>query len=196
MERTGFAGAQIPTRAGRRELSDPALDVFWDAAQECSALLLLHPWSSTLGARLDRFYLNNVVGNPVETTVALSHMVFGGVLDRFPGVNLVAAHGGGYFPLYPGRADHAFDVRPESHTTLELPSHYASRIFYDTLVYNRRQLEALGDAVGTNRLMLGTDYPFDMSDPDGVRNVLRLDSLTPAERDAVLGGTVQSFLPR
>lgn len=122
------------------------------------------------------------MGNPTETTLALNHVVFGGVLDRFPRLRLCAAHGGGYFPHYLGRADHAFHVRPESRTMQRRPSAYLDSLWFDSLVHDRDVLSRLVAAVGSRQVVLGSDYPFDE---------LGLD---PETRGAVAGGTAQALL--
>ena len=188
----GLRGLQIGTSAGGRELADDALDGFWERAEELRAVVFIHPWGCSLGERLDRYYLSNTVGNPVETTVALSHIVFSGLLDRHPGVRIVAAHGGGYLPTYLGRADHAWRVRPEARRCAEPPSSYLRRIWFDSLVYTPTGLRHLAEAVGAHRLVLGSDYPFDM----GVDNPLeRLADagFPPADELAIRGGTAASL---
>ncbi len=102
VDELGLRGVQVGTLAGSRELADDALDGFWARAEELDAVVFVHPWGCSLGERLDRYYLSNTVGNPVETAVALSHLVFSGLLDRRPGVRIAAAHGGGYLSHVPG----------------------------------------------------------------------------------------------
>lgn len=162
----GMRSVQVSTRSGLREFSHPDLEEFWAAAAELDVLVFVHPWGCSLGGRLSDFYLGNIVGQPLETTLALSHLIFSGVLDRHPGLTICAAHGGGYLPAYLGRADHAFDVRPESRTTAVRPSQYMRRIYVDTLVYRPDQLRQLVDVCGADRVLLGTDFPFDMGVDD------------------------------
>jgi aminocarboxymuconate-semialdehyde decarboxylase len=183
----GLRGVQIGTSAGGRELADDALDGFWARAAELRAVVFVHPWGCTLGERLARYYLSNTVGNPVETTVALSHIVFSGLLDRHPGVRIVAAHGGGYLPTYLGRSDHAWDVRPEARRCAEPPSTYLRRMWFDSLVYTPPALRHLVDAAGVDRVVLGTDYPFDMGVPDPVDRLAEA-GLAPAAEQAIRGG--------
>jgi aminocarboxymuconate-semialdehyde decarboxylase len=135
---------------------------------------------------LDRYYLANTVGNPVETAVALSHIVFSGLLDRHPDLRLLAAHGGGYLPTYLGRSDHAWQVRPEAHRSAEPPSNYLRRIFFDSLVYTPQALRHLVEAVGPDRVVLGSDYPFDMGVADPVDRLLAA-GLNPTDTDRIRG---------
>jgi aminocarboxymuconate-semialdehyde decarboxylase len=189
----GMRGAEISTSAGGRDLSDPALDPFWAAAEELGSFLFIHPWGCTLGSRLALGYLGNVIGQPAETTVALHHLVFGGVLDRFPSLKICAAHGGGYFPHYLGRADHAYQVRPESRLMARPPSEYLGTLYFDSLVYTGDALSRLVSVAGAGHVLLGTDYPFDMGVTDPVQRIEAID-LPAAGRDAIVGGTAARLL--
>jgi aminocarboxymuconate-semialdehyde decarboxylase len=185
--RRGLKGVEISSHAEARELSDPDLEPFWSRAEELQAVVFLHPFGCTLDERLDRWYLSNIVGQPVENAVALSHLIFSGVLDRHPGLRILAAHGGGYLPTYLGRADHGWAVRPEAHGCREPPSTYLRRLCFDSVVYDPGALRHLVDAVGADRVLLGSDYPFDMGVDDPVER-LRAADLPPPEYDAVRGG--------
>ena len=189
----GLRGVEIATRVGDRELSDETFDPFWAAAESLAAVVFIHPISCTLGERLDRYYLSNVVGNPVETTAALSHLIFSGTLERHPGLRIVAAHGGGYLPSYSARSDHAYAVRPESHTISRPPSEFLKQIWFDSLVYAPEALRYLIQQVGTSQVVLGSDYPFDMGVTDPLERVMAA-GLSPADRDAVLGGNAARLL--
>lgn len=171
------------------ELSDRRLDEFWHLAESTGAVVFLHPWGCSLDRRLDKWYLYNSVGQPVEHAVALSHLIFGGVLDRFPKLNIIAAHGGGYLPAHVGRADHAWKVRSEI-TCLEPPSSYLSKLHFDSLLHRPESLTALLGVVGRERILLGSDYPFDMGSDDPVRELGR-SRLTEEERTAILSGNAR-----
>lgn len=176
----GLVGVEISSHAprpggGTVELSDPRLEPFWARAAQRRAVVFLHPFGCTLDARLDRFYLANTVGQPVENAVALSHLVFAGVLDRHPELRVVAAHGGGYLPGYLGRSDHAWQVRPEARQCAEPPSSYLRRLWFDSLVHDAATLRALVAAAGTDRVLLGSDHPFDMGVPDPVERLAAAD---------------------
>ncbi len=165
----GLRGVEISSHAPQPgtgehtvELSDPRLEPLWARAAATGAVVFLHPFGCTLDARLDRFYLANVVGQPVENAVALSHLIFSGVLDRHPRLRIVAAHGGGYLPTYLGRSDHAWQVRPEAGGCVHPPSSYLHRLWFDSLVHSPEALRALVAAAGAERVLLGSDYPFDM----------------------------------
>ncbi|MET7482341.1 amidohydrolase family protein [Streptomyces sp. NPDC005538] len=189
----GLYGISVSTTVDGRELADPTHDTVWQRAEELGAVVFVHPWGCSLGERLATNYLGNTVGQPVETAVALSHLVFTGVLDRFPRLKLVAAHGGGYLPTYIGRSDHAWRVRQDARGCVELPSAYLRRMWFDALVYTPRALRHLVEEVGADRVVLGTDHPFDMGVDDPVA---RLDAagLPPADRAAVAGGNALDLL--
>ncbi|KQZ85843.1 amidohydrolase [Microbacterium sp. Root166] len=165
----GLAGVEISSFAGDVELSDERLEPFWARAAELGCVVFLHPFGCSLDERLDRFYLSNTVGQPTENAVALSHLIFSGVLDRHPGLKIVAAHGGGYLPFAIGRSDRAWHVRPEARRCEHAPSTYLRRLWFDTVVHDPLALRHLVDAAGASRVLLGSDFPFDMGldDPAG-----------------------------
>lgn len=192
----GLSGVEISSFAqtpdGTVELSNPALDPFWARAAALGAVIFLHPFGCSLDARLDRFYLSNTVGQPAENAAALSHVIFSGVLDRHPDLKLIAAHGGGYLPTNIGRSDHAWTVRPEARRCADLPSSYLRRLTFDSLVHDPAQLRHLVDAAGSESVVLGSDYPFDMGTADPVAAV-RSAGLPAATVDAVLGGNAAAL---
>ncbi|MFI1486364.1 amidohydrolase family protein [Streptomyces sp. NPDC020747] len=191
----GLYGVSVSTTVDGRELADPAHDPVWRKAEELGAVVFVHPWGCSLGERLATHYLGNTVGQPVETTIALSHLVFTGVLDRFPRLRLVAAHGGGYLPTYIGRSDHAWHRREDARGCAEPPSTYLRRMWFDSLVYTARALRHLVEEVGADRIVLGTDHPFDMGVDDPVAR-LEAAGLSPADRAAVAGGNALGLLQK
>ena len=188
----GFRGIEIGTNVAGRDYDDPAFAPFFQAAEELGMLLFLHPMGFTEPKRLGKYHLANVIGNPLDTTVAVSHLVFGGVLDRHPGLKVCVAHGGGFIGAYAGRWEHAFHHRDDCRACISRPpSEYLSQLYFDTLVFDRTQLAALLDKWGVDRLCLGSDYPFDMAEPDPVGFH---DGLSDAARNAILGGNAQRLL--
>jgi len=171
----GLAGVEISSFAGDVELSDERLEPFWARAAELGAVVFLHPFGCSLDERLDRFYLSNTVGQPAENAVALSHLIFSGVLDRHPGLKIVAAHGGGYLPFAIGRSDRAWDVRPEARRCEHAPSTYLRKLWFDTVVHDPAALRHLVDVAGASRVVLGSDFPFDMGLDDPVAFVRGAD---------------------
>ncbi|MEF2978721.1 amidohydrolase family protein [Subtercola sp. YIM 133946] len=174
------------------ELSDDRLEPFWARAAGLGAIVFLHPFGCSLDERLDRFYLANTVGQPVENAVALSHLIFAGVLDRHPTLTLLAAHGGGYLPTFLGRSDHAWEVRGEAKIPLQKPSTYIRKLYFDSLVHTPEALRSLVASAGSDRVLMGSDYPFDMGVTDPVQRVLAA-GLPGAEADSILGGTAAAL---
>ena len=190
----GLRGVQVPTAAAPGlELDDPRLAGFWAAAEDLGAAVLIHPWGCTLGARLNAYYLFNSVGNPVETALALSRVIFSGLLERHPGLKIWAAHGGGYLPGYIGRADHAWGARDDARTTKRPPGELLRRVFVDSLVYTPGQLRHLVSVMGPGQVTLGSDYPFDMGVEDPVGRLLAA-GLDDATVTAIRGGNAARLL--
>jgi aminocarboxymuconate-semialdehyde decarboxylase len=191
--RNGLLGVEISSFAGDVELSDPRLEPFWDRAAQLGAVLFLHPFGCSLDERLDRFYLANTVGQPTENAVALSHLIFSGVLDRNPDLKVVAAHGGGYLPFAIGRSDHAWRVRADAQICEEAPSSYLRRLWFDTVVHDARSLRALVDVAGADRVLLGSDFPFDMGLDDPV-GFAQDAGLTEGDVAGILGLNAEALL--
>ncbi|WP_405444943.1 amidohydrolase [Streptomyces achromogenes] len=190
----GLAGVEISSHAPGRELSDPAYEPFWSRAEDTRALLFLHPFGCTLDERLDRWYLSNTVGQPAENAVALSHLIFSGVLDRHPGLKVIAAHGGGYLPTHIGRSDHAWSARADARAgCAHPPSSYLRRLYFDSLVHDPYVLRELVRVAGADRVLLGSDFPFDMGTEDPV-GALRAARLPEADFHAVRGGNAAALL--
>jgi aminocarboxymuconate-semialdehyde decarboxylase len=190
----GLAGVEISSHAPGRELSDPAYEPFWSRAEETGAIVFLHPFGCTLDERLDRWYLSNTVGQPTENAVALSHLIFSGVLDRHPELKVIAAHGGGYLPTHIGRSDHAWSARSDAGAgCAHLPSSYLKRLYFDSLVHDPSVLRELVRVAGPDRVLLGSDFPFDMGTEDPV-GALRAARLPDADFDAVRGGNASALL--
>lgn len=191
----GLKGVEISTSINGKELDDLALRPFWAAAEALGALVFIHPFGSTLDERTATHYLVNTIGQPLETTIALSRLIFGGVLDAYPDLKILAAHGGGYLPTYVGRSDHAFRVRPEAAvSTKRAPSEYLKKIWFDTVIYDPLALRHLVDRVGAAQVVVGTDYPFDMGSYDVHTLVDRTPGLSEAEREAILGGNAAKLI--
>ncbi|WP_329264982.1 amidohydrolase [Streptomyces sp. NBC_01478] len=189
----GLRGVEISSHAPGRELSDPAYEPLWSRAEETGALLFLHPFGCTLDERLDQWYLSNTVGQPTENAVALSHLIFSGVLDRHPGLKLIAAHGGGYLPTHIGRSDHAWRARPDTHGCAREPSSYLRQLYYDSLVHDPYVLRELVRTAGADRVLLGSDFPFDMGTDDPLA-ALRAADLTDHDFHSLRGANAAALL--
>lgn len=165
----GLRGIEIGTYVNGAELADPKFKPFFKAAQDLDVLLFMHPLGFSHGERLAQHYLNNIIGNPLESTIALSHMIFSGLLEELPDLKLCVAHGGGYLSGYWGRMDHAFRTRDDCRENItQPPSSFLRNIWLDTLVFDQDELDSLVRTHGADKLVLGTDYPFDMGEPDPI----------------------------
>ncbi|WP_406131558.1 amidohydrolase family protein [Streptomyces sp. NBC_00989] len=189
----GLKGVEISSHAPGHELSDPAYEPFWSRAEETGALVFLHPFGCTLDERLDQWYLSNTVGQPTENAVALSHLIFSGALDRHPGLQLIAAHGGGYLPTHIGRSDHAWRARTDAQGCSREPSSYLRQLYFDSLVHDPHVLRKLLRAAGPERVLLGSDFPFDMGTEDPL-GALRAADLPDADFHSVRGANAAALL--
>ncbi len=188
----GLRGIELPSHVAGRELSEPQFRPLFAAAEELGVLLFLHPLGASHGERLRDHYLNNILGNPIDSAIAVAHLIFDGVLEELPHLKLCVAHGGGYAAPCWGRLDHAWQVRPDSRRHISRkPSEYLRRLYFDTLVFDRAQLEFLLQTYGADHLCLGTDYPFDMAEPDPFGFHA---GLSEADRALILGGTAAKLL--
>ena len=193
---SSFKGVEILTNVNGKELSDPAFAPFWKKAEELDALVLIHPTGFTQPQRFARFYFNNVIGNPLDTTMALHYLIFDGVFERHPKLRVLAVHGGGFLGAYSGRIDHAWGARSDAHGDLpQPPTTYLRRnVYFDTVVFTPHQLEALVKTYGADRIVMGTDYPFDMLEYDPIGHVASVDSFDDATRAALCGGNAKRLL--
>jgi aminocarboxymuconate-semialdehyde decarboxylase len=190
----GLRGAMIGSNVMGRNLDHPELEPIWIAASELDALLLIHPVNVGAADRLRSYYLNNLIGNPLDTTIAAACLVFGGVLERHPKLKISLSHGGGFVPYQAGRFQHAYDVRPEAKVHLPNgPAASIGRLYYDTILHSKPALEFLISSAGADHVLLGSDYPFDMGNLDCVARVRAL-SIPEDQRDLILGGYARQVL--
>jgi aminocarboxymuconate-semialdehyde decarboxylase len=189
----GMRALYLATNVNGTELDDKS---FWPIYAKCEALrwpIFLHPVDTIGRDRTQRFYLRNLLGNPYDTGVAAAHLIFGGVLDAFPRLEVNLPHAGGTLPAVIGRLDHGTKVRPELAHMKQPPSAYLRRFTYDTIGHDDRINLNLVRLVGADRVLLGTDYCFDMGLAAPVDTVNRLE-LTPAERAGILGRNAARLL--
>jgi aminocarboxymuconate-semialdehyde decarboxylase len=195
MRSLGMKGVEILTNVAGKELSEPDYAPFWRKAEQLGALVVIHPNGFTEARRLTRFYFNNVIGNPLETTIALHYLIFDGVLERHPNLKILAVHGGGYLPAYCGRIDHAWGARSDSHGDLpHAPTIYLERIYFDTVVFTPHQLAELVRLFGAERIIMGTDYPFDMAELDPIGHVASVEAFDASTIAAIAGGNARKLL--
>jgi aminocarboxymuconate-semialdehyde decarboxylase len=184
----GMRGVEISAHVGGEELSSKRLEPFFAKAEELDTLIFIHPEGFTHADRFTEHYFINLIGHPLESTLAISHLIFGGVLDRYPGLKICVAHGGGYIPTYAGRMDHAHHERDDCRENISSPpSSYLSKFYFDTLVFEPDQLAFLIEKYGADHILLGTDYPYDMGEEDPLGLVGKVDDVTADARSAVCG---------
>ena len=195
MNQLGFKGVEVLTNVNGKELSDLAFAPFWKKAEELDALVLIHPTGFTQPQRFARFYFNNVIGNPLDTTMALHYLIFDGVLERHPKLKILAVHGGGYLGGYSGRIDHAWGARSDSNAGLpKPPTSYLKQVYVDTVVFTPHQLKALVDLFGADHVLMGTDYPFDMMEYDPIGHIASVDGFDESTRAKLAGGNLKKLV--
>ena len=197
-------GAAIGGSVNGQEISDAKFRPFWAKAEELGVLVFIHPQATGATEELARRfrgngYLSNVIGYPLETTIALSHLIFEGTLDSFPGLKVCGAHGGGFLPSYAGRSEIGCSTRPGAcpggpHGAIrKKPSEYLKQLYYDTMVFTPEGLRHLAAEVGPGRIMLGTDTPYPWT-KTAVDLVMSTPGLSDADRAAMLGETASRLL--
>ncbi len=189
----GHRAVEIGTRIAGRELDDPALFPFYECVQELDVPIFVHPNNAEGGERTRRFYFGNVVGFPFDTTIAVSSIIFGGVLERFPKLKFCFAHGGGFLPYQIGRLDHAAGVRPECQVLPRRPLAYLRTMYYDSLTHSQESLRWLVGLVGSDHVLLASDFPYDMGEFEPVRFVEGA-GLSPEAVANVLGANAARLL--
>jgi aminocarboxymuconate-semialdehyde decarboxylase len=204
VKKYGLRGAGIGGSVNGEELSDPKLDAFWAKAEQLGAVVFIHPQGTGVAAEIPKRLkgnglLGNIIGNPLETTIALSHLIFDGTLDKFPGLKIVGAHGGGYLPSYAARSDLGCSTQPTQcpggpHGPIKKkPTEYLKQMYYDTMVFTPEGLRHLAAEVGVSQLMIGTDFPYPWT-KTAVDHVLGTSGLSDADRVAILGGNAAKLL--
>ena len=190
----GMRGIYVATAIGGRYLDAPQFAPMWEAAASRSILVFIHPQNHIGREVMDRWHLFNTVGFPVETAVLATRLIFSGTLDRHPSLRIVLAHGGGVLPVLAGRLDHAYRQRAEVRDAIAAPpSTYVKRFYFDTVTHHDLALRFLLDLVGPQQVVLGTDIPYDMADPEPLARIRRLGLAAPAAA-AVVGESARKLL--
>lgn len=192
----GLRGVEICSSVNGLDLDQPRFRPFFARAAELDVVVLLHPHGFSQGERLTDYYLTNVIGNPLDTTIAVTRLIHGGVLEELPALKLCLTHGGGYLPFYASRMDHAWRHRPEGRHAIpdRAPSSYLRQVYADCLVYDQAHLAFLAGQIGADHVVVGTDYPYDMGDAGAVALVEGMTGLPAEARAAMLGGTAARLL--
>jgi aminocarboxymuconate-semialdehyde decarboxylase len=189
----GIRGVYVGTNINNKDLSEPLFEPIWTRIEELDLPVFLHPLQGVGGERLRKFYLQNLLGNPIDSAIAACHLIIGGVLDRHPKLRIGLPHGGGALLILIGRVDHGWEVRPEVKQLPKAPSKYLDRFFYDTIVHSKPIMEFVISTVGAERVMLGSDYCFDMGYERPVQFLEQIN-LSSAQRKMILGGTAAKLL--
>ena len=194
-ERLDLRAVEIGTCPGGRDFDDPALFEFFAACRELGMAVFVHPATPLVGQeRLTKYYFPLIVGNPLESALAISKLIFGAVLERLPDLRICFAHGGGAFPFTLARLNHGWKVRPEGPAAIPRePREYARRIYVDSLTHGAANLRFILAELGAERVVVGSDYPFDMGYDDPV-GVLGASGLEPAVRAGIESANAARFL--
>jgi aminocarboxymuconate-semialdehyde decarboxylase len=193
----GMHGVEINTNVNGLDLTDKKLrlEKFFRKAQELDTVIFLHPMGFTQAERLCDHYFNNVIGNPMDTTIAASHLIFDGVMKRNAKLKIVLAHGGGYLAHYPGRMDHAHSARKDCRVEIKSsPTSYLKKMYFDTITFDPAMLRFMVDYYGADHVLLGTDYPYDMGDFDPIGSVKAIPKITGVEKELIMGANAAKLL--
>jgi len=199
VKKLGLRGAAIGGNVNGEEISDPKFHPFWAKAEQLGVLVFIHPQGTAELEKTSRLggngVLTNTIGNPLETTIALSHLIFEGTLDRFPGLKICAAHGGGYLPSYAARSDAILTTFPErcTGTLQKKPTQYLRQLYFDSIVFTTEALRHLVAETGPGQIVMGTDYPYPWT-TTSVDHILATPGLSDDDRVAILGGTAARLL--
>jgi len=199
VKKQGFRGVSVGGSVNGEELAAARFNPFWAKCEELDVLVFLHPQGTRelepSGRLKGSGLLENTIGNPLETTIALSHLIFEGTLDRYPGLKICAAHGGGYLPSYAARSDAVCQCFPDRVGPLPKhpPTSYLKKLYYDTIVFTPEALRHLAAETGADRIMMGTDYPYPWTSTS-VDHILDTPGFSDAEKAAMLGGTAQKLM--
>jgi aminocarboxymuconate-semialdehyde decarboxylase len=190
-----FSGLEICTNVNGVDFDDPRFEPFFEMVVEKDLLLVVHPNGFTHGERLTDYYLINTIGMPMDSTVFIARVIFGGVMERYPELKICVMHGGGYLPFYPARFDHAYRNRDDCREHISRPpSTYLAQMYFDTMVFDPEMLGTLVQRWGADHVLLGTDYPYDMGEIDPVGLLGRVDGLDGEERSMIAGGNAARLL--
>ncbi len=192
----GFKGAVIDDKINEKLLDEPEFMPFWKAAEQLGAFILFHQGGDTIvDRRIQRYHLPNSVGNLADRTITFASLVMGGVMDACPDLRICLSHGGGFACYGAGRMDRGWErIPPGERLAADPPSRYLSRFYYDCIVYTEQSLRFLIDSVGIERVVFGTDWPYDMAQDWPVSWLLSMESLTQDEKDAILWKNLENLL--
>lgn len=193
----GMIGVEIATTVDGIDLDQASLDPFWEAANDLGCLVVIHPYQPLSGVDLSHHFLDNLIGRPAETTVAIARLMLSGVFDRHPDLSVCLVHGGGFLPFQLGRLERGYLAVPQrvAADSRLSPTEVASLLYYDTVLHSPAAVAALVRLVGADRVLLGSDYPFEMGDPDPLSTV-RAAGLSGEDVDRITTGNLQNVIDR
>ena len=191
----GFKGIEINSHVAGEELSSNRLESFWAKVEELDMLVFIHTAGFTHPDRFGEHYFLNLIGHPIEASIAVSYLIFDGVIERYPGLKICVSHGGGYLPSYAGRMDHAYHAREDVREGLPYqPTYYLKKFFFDSVVFEADQLEFLINKYGADHILLGTDYPYDMGESNPIGLLKEVSELNEKEFAKISGGNAAALL--
>ena len=197
VKKLGLRGVEINPSVNGLDLTDSKLKLerFFRKAQDLNIVIFIHPIGFTQGERLMDHYFNNVIGNPLETTVAASHLIFDGVMERYPKLKVVLPHAGGYLAHYWARMDHAYRARPDCRVSIRRkPSAYLEKFYFDTITFDPGMLKHMIERFGAEHVLLGTDYPYDMGVEDPIGFINKVSKLGANDKNKIMGRNAARLL--
>ncbi|WP_138418127.1 amidohydrolase family protein [Aquibacillus sediminis] len=191
----GIKAVEIGSHIEGKLLTDKEYYPFFKKAEELGVMVFIHPYYIGSKNNLEKYYLTNLIGNPLDTSVTIAHMIFSGFTQRFPFLNVCFAHGGGYIPYQIGRLEHGYKVReePKADGLKQSPTEVLKKFYFDSITFNKQSLEFLVDLVGSEKVLMGSDYPFDMGDPQPVQTIHSL-GIEVSDKNKILSQNVQDLL--
>ena len=191
----GFRGIEIGTNVNGNDLTRAGLEKFFARVEELGVLIFMHPIGTSFAERMDDHYFRNLIGHPLESALAVGYLVFDGYLEKYSGLKICIAHGGGYTPAYAGRFDHPYHLRDDCRQHINKPpSEYLKKLYFDTVVFTEHQLRYLIETWGADHVIMGTDYPYDMAEPDPVGHVNSVKNLSEEDKALVMGENAAALL--
>jgi len=183
----GLRGIEIGSHVGKQELGDPVFWPIYEFLERGGLPMFIHPHHVAGMDRLENFFLHNLIGNPLETSIAAANLIFSGVFQRYPDLKVILAHGGGQLPYIFGRIEHGYEVRPEAKEKLNhSPRAFLKNFYFDTITHNRDALRYLIAFAGSDHVLLGSDYPYDMGDQNPVQTVFQLSGIEEKEQRRIM----------
>jgi len=195
IDELGFKGVEISTNVNGKDLTRAGLEHFFERCEEKDTMIFIHPIGTSYVERMNHHYFRNTIGHPVESALAVGHLVFDGYLERYSGLKICIAHGGGYIPAYPGRFDHPYHLRDDCREVISKPpSEYIKKLYFDSVVFTEHQLRHMIETWGPDHIVMGTDYPYDMAETDPVGHVDSVKGLSEEDKALVMGINAANLL--